>query len=173
MSEQDCDREVFRDGKGVCIFHAPANVAEPWVSKVRELSEQRVDWHYSGGYCNVLYIGDYDRVRSAVESMSREGLEAFRVLPPESHGLYRQGDLDKPTRPDLSGLTSVDLTRPIDRRIFLRARLAYLASMQSETFAEMRDAVNIHDDGQARLLLMTWAGDQEAMAAARAEGDGP
>lgn len=98
-----CDREIFTKGKGICIFHAGSAVTERWVKAVAAESGQRVDWHYSGGIVNVLFIGDYERVRAAIEYL-RPALDAdckktagypaehFSVLAPESHGLYRKGD---------------------------------------------------------------------------------
>lgn len=102
--ELKCDREVFEKGQGICIFHASTAVTEPWVQKVAAESGQRVDWHYSGGWVNMLYLGDYERVRAAVEKLKPEleaaakechrgwGLSGFQILPPASHGLYRAGD---------------------------------------------------------------------------------
>jgi hypothetical protein len=52
---------------------------EPWVVKVREISGQRVDWHYFGGRAVVKFIGDADEVRRAIE------LEAPRLID-----LYRE-----------------------------------------------------------------------------------
>jgi hypothetical protein len=103
MSADRCNEKVFRDGKGICVFHAGSKVTEAWVRSVAKASGQRVDWHYSGGMANVLYLGDYEKVRGAVEellpklhaaSKNDSGYEAwlFRILPPEAHGLYRQGD---------------------------------------------------------------------------------
>ncbi len=100
----ECDPEVFRNGKGICSFHTRSFVAEAWVQKVREESGQRVDWHLSGGYANVLYIGDYGMVHAAVQKLlpeleadatarTQHGLERFRIFDKGSHGLYRAGDL--------------------------------------------------------------------------------
>lgn len=51
--------------------------------------------------------------------------------------------------------------KPIDRGEFLRARMAYLASMHEEgdSFEEMRRAINLGegDDEQIVLLLQQWA----------------
>lgn len=100
-----CDEEIFKSGEGICSFHARTFIAEPWVARVREESGQRVDWHMSGGMCNVLFIGDYGRVRAAVEKLLPElvaackangyesGPELFRIYEPNSHGLYRKGDV--------------------------------------------------------------------------------
>lgn len=47
---------------------------------------------------------------------------------------------------------------PIDRGVFLEARMAYLAHERNagESYAEMMRSCNVHDDGQVLLLLMTW-----------------
>lgn len=98
-----CDPEIFKKGEGICIFHAAAKIVEPWVKKVAAESGQRVDWHYSGGMVNMLFIGDYLKVREAIVRLQPEldatcyahdghGAVQFRILPPGSHGLYRRGD---------------------------------------------------------------------------------
>lgn len=96
-----CDREVFQKGKGICIFHASPKLTERWVRRVAAESGQRVDWHYSCGWVNMLYLGDYEKVRAAVEKLqpallrsakrAKEPVVGFRILPPETHGLFRRG----------------------------------------------------------------------------------
>jgi hypothetical protein len=108
----DCDPEIFKNGLAVCTFAAPSAVTEPWVKKVAADSGQRVDWHYSGGRVNMLYLGDYASVRASVEKLLPEldaacrahhraerddededyGVEAFAFFNETSRGLYRQGD---------------------------------------------------------------------------------
>ncbi len=70
-----CDREIFTRGESICTFAAAARITEPWVKKVAAESGQRVDWHYSGGRVNVLYLGDYTKVRAAVENLQAELFE--------------------------------------------------------------------------------------------------
>ena len=47
---------------------------------------------------------------------------------------------------------------PINRDVFLEARMAYLASMRDAGYSEpdMIRAINLDDHGQVPLLLMTW-----------------
>lgn len=68
-NKERCDPEVFSKGHVVCHFHAEADVTEAWVRKVAEESGQRVDWSYFAGYAGVKFIGDEQRVRSAVEKL--------------------------------------------------------------------------------------------------------
>jgi hypothetical protein len=111
-----CDQEIFDKGLAVCTFVAPSRITEAWVVKVREKSGQRVDWHHSGGRVNMLYLGDYAKVRAAVEELLPElnaaclehrrndkdaifkdlGVEAFAFFGEHSRGLYRQGDFSAP-----------------------------------------------------------------------------
>jgi hypothetical protein len=35
-------------------------------------SGQPVDWHYSGGRANVLYLGDFTKVQAAIEKLLPE-----------------------------------------------------------------------------------------------------
>lgn len=94
MSNPDrCDKEVFDHGLGIAALDARAKAAEKWVCAVAELSGQRVDWHYSGGIANVLYLGDYAKVREAIEVLAGElDGRILRIFPPDAHGLYRAGD---------------------------------------------------------------------------------
>jgi len=90
-----CDREIFKDGLGICALDAGRWQAEEWVRKVAQKSGQRVDWHYSGGRANVLYIGDYDRVLAAVNALRGElDGSILAIYERGAHGLYRRGDLD-------------------------------------------------------------------------------
>lgn len=76
------------------MLDARSAVAEAWVQRVAEESEQRVDWHYVAGRANVLYIGDYARVREAIEVLlpllanNRRGrrTEARRKFPDDARG---------------------------------------------------------------------------------------
>jgi hypothetical protein len=118
----ECDQDVFKSGKGICVLDACMVRAEEWVQAVAKESGQKVDWHYSGGRANVLFIGDYDKVLAAVEKLKpllaetpplKDGESCscrstlidskspkthhrpctlMRVYPRDSHGLYRAGD---------------------------------------------------------------------------------
>lgn len=91
---QSCDPEVFNTGFGVCALDASAGAAEEWVKKVAARSGQRVDWHYSGGRANVLYIGDYTRVLAAVTELEPELRGTLlAIFPSNSRGLYRRRDV--------------------------------------------------------------------------------
>jgi hypothetical protein len=115
-----CDANVFESGKGICVLDACMVRAEEWVQAVAKESGQKVDWHYSGGQANVLFIGDYDKVLAAVERLEpllketppftdgescrcrssfdktpqtrHDKATLMRVYPKNSHGLYRDGD---------------------------------------------------------------------------------
>lgn len=110
MSDR-CNSEIFKDGHAICALDACMHRAELWVKTVAAESGQRMDWHYSGGRANVLYIGDYDKVSDAVKHLttdlskhvplkknecgSCDGDEhrpgtVLRVWGPEADGLYRR-----------------------------------------------------------------------------------
>jgi len=95
------------------VLDACMHVAEEWVQKVAKASGQKVDWHYSGGVANVLYLGDHARVLAAVERLRPElererpktaehscqcegdthsAGEVLRVYGSGAHGPYRAGD---------------------------------------------------------------------------------
>lgn len=112
MSER-CDQEVFDQGHSIAVLDACMHRAEEWVQAVAKASGQRVDWHYTGGRANVLYLGDHARVLAAIIEL-RPQLEmetpklnghtcrctgahsAGQVLEvyekPGAHGPYRAGD---------------------------------------------------------------------------------
>lgn len=116
----NCDKELFDHGHSVAVLDACRYRAERFVQAVAEKSGQRVDWHYSGGRANVLYIGDHAKVTEAIETCvsllsddlpfdgecgSCRGFMCSDPLPvqhrvasllstfgPENHGPYRAGD---------------------------------------------------------------------------------
>jgi hypothetical protein len=87
--------------------------AEEWVQAIARESGQRVDWHYSGGIANVIYLGDHAKVLDAVVKLTpmldapmprladqcgscggsehRRG-RIMRVFGDGSRGLFRRGD---------------------------------------------------------------------------------
>lgn len=89
VSSERCDAMVFKHGFGICSFHERADATEIWVQTVAKASGERVDWHYSGGMVNVLYLGDYDRVRRAVRRFAPALRCYVRILDRNAHGLYR------------------------------------------------------------------------------------
>lgn len=112
MSDK-CDSEIFEKGHSVCTLDACMHVAEAWVKEVEKESGQRVDWHYSGGIANVLYVGDHAKVLEAVTRLEPELARTrprkpgecgscggsvhrpatiLRLFPAEAHGPYRAGD---------------------------------------------------------------------------------
>ena len=110
----ECDPEIFKKGRSICTIDACSHRAEVWVQSVAEKSGQKVDWHYTGGIGNVLYLGDYNRILTAVEKllpqledyMPKEKGQRCRcgeakehslgrvlsVFRAEAHGPYRAGD---------------------------------------------------------------------------------
>ncbi len=88
-----CDSEVFANGSSVCVLDARSNQAEAWVQSVAKESGQRVDWHYSGGRANVLFIGDRKLVLAAVEKLAStlDGT-ILRIVAEDERGPYRAGD---------------------------------------------------------------------------------
>lgn len=90
---QPCNDEIFKNGKGCCVLDGNSNNVELFVQKIAEISKQQVDWHYSGGRANVLYIGDYDIVINTIHSLLPEiSNYDVRLLSIGGPALYRQGD---------------------------------------------------------------------------------
>jgi hypothetical protein len=113
MSNQ-CDADVFKRGHAIALLDACMHRAELFRLAVAQESGQSVDWHYSGGRANMLYLGDFARVDAAVSKLApmlettlpREEGEcsscagkphhrAATILQryaPEACGTYRDGD---------------------------------------------------------------------------------
>lgn len=97
-----CDREIFESGTPLLWADTwtratwtdsnmdpeppRATGFEEWVVRIREASGARIDWHYSGGRAQVLYLGDLAPILAAIEAYpcpaSHQYFEA-------GQGLYR------------------------------------------------------------------------------------
>ena len=80
-----CDQDVFDKGHSVAMVDGCMYRVEEWVQAVAKSSGQRLDWHYSGGIANVLYLGDHAKVLEAVEQL-RSALERETFREPKSCG---------------------------------------------------------------------------------------
>ena len=68
-----CDLDILKRGSVVFVGDTlPSNAMERWVKRVAELSGQRVDWHFLGGYARVLALGDLHRVEVAIKALLPE-----------------------------------------------------------------------------------------------------
>lgn len=123
------DPEVFKKGRSICTIDACMHRAETWVQSAASASGQKMDWHYTGGIANVLYLGDYNRVLAAVEKLlpqledHMEKTEehhcrcgavkehsigrVLSVFRADAHGPYRAGD-ELPD--DVIGVVTTDPT---------------------------------------------------------------
>jgi hypothetical protein len=54
---EKCDPEIFANGKPIIILDGKQTETELLVSTVAAMTKLRVDWHYSGGRAQVLYLG--------------------------------------------------------------------------------------------------------------------
>lgn len=98
-----CDPRIFKDGQPILAIDGWAKQIEEWVIKIRKESGQLVDWHYSGGIAQILYIGDRAKVLAAVNKLAPE-LEGsiMRVLD-DMAGLFRNG-VDTPPKGAIGAL---------------------------------------------------------------------
>ena len=89
-----CDSKVFKSGTTILTadtHECGATGFEEWVVAVRKASGQPVDWHYSGGIANMLFLGDKEKVVAAIQSIPCSAnirQEYFDRLPPP---IYREG----------------------------------------------------------------------------------
>ena len=79
-----CERDIFENGTALLWADTwtragwngdredplppRASGFEAWVVKIREVSGARVDWHYTGGRAQVLYLGDAAPILTAIEA---------------------------------------------------------------------------------------------------------
>ncbi len=85
-----CNRDIFKNGQGVCVVDGRSNAVERWVQKVAKTANAQVDWHYSGGRANVLHLGDAEsrqRVLKAINDL--EGELDGTILSVDGPALYR------------------------------------------------------------------------------------
>jgi hypothetical protein len=67
-----CDRKIFKKGTPIVLIEGASNAVENWVKAVAKRSRVPVDWHYSGGVAQVLYLGnsaDRTRVEEAITAL--------------------------------------------------------------------------------------------------------
>ncbi len=89
-----CDLEIFSKGEQVFVGDTiPSNDMEGWVKQVAQVSGQPVDWHYIGGYAEVLALGDIERVRTAIRKLMPEyyrlWMAAIKRIKTSLSRLYR------------------------------------------------------------------------------------
>ncbi len=113
-SPPECKPDIFMNGHSIVVLDGCSYRVEQWVKAVAKLSGQPVDWHYTGGRANVLYLGDYDKVQAAIKTMTpdlamtppvkdhscrcggkhHDAMSILASYGPGVHGPYRAGDLD-------------------------------------------------------------------------------
>jgi hypothetical protein len=97
-----CNREIFTKGKPVAIVWSETEKdTEKWVKNIGKKARARVDWHVSGGYDQILHLGDSEsrkRVEAAINELTPtfNGRIIKRLKEGES-GLYRAGITKVPT----------------------------------------------------------------------------
>ena len=108
-----CDEKIFKKGSSVALLDARSNQAEAWVRKVADRSGQKVDWHYSGGIANVLFLGDREQVIKAIESMPEQAdVRVMRIYHEQADGPYRAGVTAAPSSA-VAGWTDPDTGSPV------------------------------------------------------------
>lgn len=65
-----CDDRVYRHGEVVDVIgdHPGSERIDAWVREIRNVSGQKVDWHFFGGRAVIKAIGDLELVRNAMVS---------------------------------------------------------------------------------------------------------
>lgn len=91
-----CDQEIFKNGQPLLIADTGlqgGNVAmEEWVKALAEASGQQADWHYSGGRAQVLFLGERDKLLTALETVEQpETIRIMQLYGEGAGGLHRRG----------------------------------------------------------------------------------
>jgi len=101
MSPTPCSKRVFEKGQSIILAstdNCGAEEFEAWIVKVRELLSQsfllwdktEIDWHYSGGVANVLYVGCREDVEKALKQLLPEcPAQILRFVSDMEVGPYR------------------------------------------------------------------------------------
>jgi len=89
-----CDRKIFTRGKPIVLIEGRSNAIENWVKAVAKEAKAKVDWHFSGGRAQVLYLGDAAvraRINKVIDALepTLKGTILAR-LEPGDPGLWRQ-----------------------------------------------------------------------------------
>jgi hypothetical protein len=88
-----CDPEVFKTGKSIIVLSGWTRDIEPWVQSIAAASGQPVDWHFSGGRANVLYLGDRAKVEQAIrDNPPGPKVQVLGWVGELERGPYRAGD---------------------------------------------------------------------------------
>lgn len=89
----ECNQEVFKKGKGVCVVHGRSSNVETWVKAVAKEANAQVDWHGSAGLANVLHLGDdASRQRVLAAIVKLEGKLRGSIFSVDGPALHRAGD---------------------------------------------------------------------------------
>lgn len=104
-SSDRCDQEVFQKGTPLLAANTwypednpcRATGFEKWVKAIAKASGQKVDWHYSGGIAQVLYIGDRQKILDAMKDNYCPA-QILRMFGVEDQGLYRSDVTPVPER---------------------------------------------------------------------------
>lgn len=95
-----CNNEIFSKGKPIALLDARSDDAEDWVCLIAFEANALVDWHYSGGIAQVLYLGsedDYNRIKEAIIKNENKLVgKVLKVIDLGSDGLYRSGVTEVP-----------------------------------------------------------------------------
>ncbi len=95
-----CNEDIFRNGKPIAFLDGRSSAIETWVKRVSTVANAHIDWHYSGGVAQVLYLGDTtDKMRiiaTIQELASTLQGTVLRVLTEDTPGLYREGVTEVP-----------------------------------------------------------------------------
>jgi len=78
-----CDSYIYNNGNEICFVTGRSFVIENWIVQIRKLSGQQVDWHYVGGRGRILYIGDYDKILKAINTIEHDGVNIYHLCSEE------------------------------------------------------------------------------------------
>lgn len=91
ITPQPCNPDIFKHGSPVFLLDARSLPAENWVQDLAKKTGVRMDWHYSGGIAQVLFLGtEEDRARIIEQAKPSKGVRIMRIIA-SGGGIYRAG----------------------------------------------------------------------------------
>lgn len=66
MDSDECDKDVYNDGKVLAIVDLPKNDANRITSQASKESGQRIDWHFVAGRVVIKVLGDAQKAADAL-----------------------------------------------------------------------------------------------------------
>lgn len=85
INPEECDVDVYKDGKSVGLFDIPKELANSFCASASYITGHKYDWHYIGGRVHIKVLENKDIVRVPrallVEHLDEIGEYAWETEP--------------------------------------------------------------------------------------------